>query len=93
MSAPRHPVDGLRGWRLRLAAANASGCTDYFSFDPLELFLREARVMERWGPTYVVHVKITEKVAGLTNWMPGEGSCPLEACMRAFIKSRQRQAP
>ena len=49
MSAPRHPVDDLRGWRLRLAAANASGCTDYFSFDPLELFLREARVMERWG--------------------------------------------
>ena len=81
--------DDLRGWRLRLAAARAEGCADYFSFDPLALFVREAAVMERWGPVYVVHVRMPEKISGLTNWMSGEGACPLEACMRAFIKSRR----
>ena len=82
-----HP-DDLRGWRLRLAAAHAYGCTDYFSFDPWQLFLMVADVMERWGPVYVVHVRMPQKVGGVTNWMPGRGSCPIEACMRAFLKSR-----
>ena len=89
MSAARHPVDDLRGWRLRLAAAHAYGCTDYFSFDPWVLFIEHADVMERWGALWVVYVRMPEKIAGLTNWMPGRGACPLDACMRAFIKSRR----
>lgn len=56
--------------------------------DPWELFLRVACVMERWGRVYVVSVKMPEKVAGLTVWMTGQGDCPLEACMRAYLKSR-----
>jgi len=29
-----------------------------------------------------------QKVGGVTNWMPGRGVDPLEACLRAFLKSR-----
>lgn len=89
MSTPRHPVDDLRGWRLRLAAAHAYGCTDYFSFDPWVLFIEHADVMERWGALWVVYVRMPEKIAGLTNWMGGNGGGPLEACLRAFLKSRR----
>ena len=82
-----HP-DDLSGEQLRQAAALADGAVDVASFDPWQLFLRVADVMERWGPVYVVHVRMPGRVAGLTSWMHGRGSCPLEACMRAFIKSR-----
>lgn len=81
-------VDDLSGEQLRQAAALADGAVDVDSFDPWALFLRVADVMERWGPVYVVHVRIPGKVGGVTHWMPGRGSCPLEACMRAFVKSR-----
>ena len=81
--------DDLSGEQLRQAAALADGAVDVASFDPWQLFLRVADVMERWGPVYVVHVRMPEKISGLTNWMSGEGACPLDACMRAFIKSRR----
>ena len=81
--------DDLSGEQLRHAAALADGAVDVASFDPWQLFLRVADVMERWGPVYVVHVRMPEKISGLTNWMAGEGACPLDACMRAFIKSRR----
>lgn len=81
-------VDDLSGEQLRQAAALADGAVDVDAFDPLALFLREACVMERWGPVYVIHVRMPDKVSGLTNWMSGHGACPFEACMRAFIKSR-----
>ena len=81
--------DDLTGEQLRLAAAIADGAVDVASFDPWQLFLRVADVMERWGPVYVVHVRMPQKVAGCTNWMQGRGACPLDACMRAFIKSRR----
>lgn len=89
MSAARHPVDDLRGWRLRLAAAHAYGCTDYFTFDPWTLFIEAADVMERWGPIYEVHVRMPKKVLGLTSWMSGRGTDPLDACLRAVIKRRE----
>ena len=82
-----HP-DTLSGEQLRQAAALADGAVDVASFDPWQLFLRVADVMERWGPVYVVHVRMPQKVGGVTNWMPGRGSCPIEACMRAYLKSR-----
>ena len=81
--------DDLSGEQLRQAAALADGAVDVASFDPWQLFLRVADVMERWGPVYVVHVRMPEKISGLTNWMSGEGACPLDACMRAFLKSRR----
>ena len=81
--------DDLSGEQLRQAAAIADGAVDVASFDPWQLFLRVADVMERWGPVYVVHVRMPRRIAGLTAWMPGEGACPLDACMRAFIKSRR----
>lgn len=81
-------IDKLRGEQLAHLAALVDGVVDVASFDPWALFMREADVMERWGAVYVVHVRMPEKIAGLTNWMSGEGACPLEACMRAFIKSR-----
>ena len=58
------------------------------SFDPWQLFLRVADVMERWGPIYVVHVRMPEKINGLTVWVGGRSTCPIEACMRAYLKSR-----
>ena len=81
--------DTLSGEQLRHAAALADRAVDVASFDPWQLFLRVADVMERWGPVYVVHVRMPEKISGLTNWMHGRGACPLDACMRAFIKSRR----
>lgn len=83
-----HP-DELSGEQLRQAAALADGAVDVDAFDPLALFLRVADVMERWGPVYVVHVRMPEKIAGLTNWVAGRGPDPLDACMRAFLKSRR----
>lgn len=80
--------DTLSGEQLRYAAAIADGAVDVASFDPWQLFLRVADVMERWGPVYVVHVRMPEKINGQTNWMGGRGGCPLEACMRAYLKSR-----
>lgn len=82
-----HP-DDLSGEQLRHAAALADGVVDVAAFDPWALFLRVADVMERWGPVYVVHVRMPTQVGGLTNWMGGTGQDPLEACLRAFIKSR-----
>ena len=70
-----HP-DDLNGEQLRHAAALADGAVDVASFDPLALFLRVADVMERWGPVYVVHVRMPQKVGGVTNWMPGAGHAP-----------------
>ena len=81
--------DTLTGEQLRHAAALADGAVDAASFDPWALFMREADVMERWGAVYVVHVRMPQRVAGCTNWMPGRGVDPLEACLRAFIKSRR----
>ena len=81
-------VDDLSGEQLAHAAALADGVVDVAAFDPWALFLRVADVMERWGPVYVVHVRMPQKVAGCTNWMPGRGVDPLEACLRAFLKSR-----
>lgn len=83
-----HP-DDLTGEQLRHAAAIADGVVDVDSFDPWQLFLRVADVMERWGPVYVVHVRMPVKIGGLTNWIAGRGSDPLEACLRAFLKSRR----
>ena len=80
--------DTLSGEQLRQAAAIADGAVDVDAFDPWQLFLRVADVMERWGPVYVVHVRMPEKISGLTNWVSGRGPDPLDACMRAFIKSR-----
>lgn len=78
-------VDQLHGDALVNVAALAEG-VDPAYFDKYALFLREADVMERWGKKYLVHVRMPNKIAGMTNWMPGEGECPLDACMRAFIK-------
>ena len=80
--------DTLSGEQLRQAAAIADGAVDVDAFDPWQLFLMVADVMERWGPVYVVHVRMAQKVGGVTNWMRGRGSCPIEACMRAYLKSR-----
>ena len=44
-----HP-DTLSGEQLRQAAALADGAVDVDAFDPWQLFLRVADVMERWGP-------------------------------------------
>lgn len=82
-----HP-DTLSGEQLRQAAALADGAVDVASFDPWQLFLRVADVMERWGPIYVVHVRMPEKINGLTVWVGGRSTCPIEACMRAYLKSR-----
>ena len=81
--------DDLTGEPLRQAAALADGAVDVGAFDPLELFLREACVMEKWGAIYVVHVRLPRRIAGLTAWVKAQGACPLDACMRAFIKSRR----
>ena len=81
--------DDLTGEQLRHAAALADGAVDVASFNPLHLFLREARVMEKWGARYVVSVKMPNKVSGLTAWMTADGLCPFEACMRAYLKSRR----
>ena len=81
--------DTLTGEQLRHAAALADGAVDVDALDPWQLFLRVADVMERWGPVYVVHVRMPQKVGGVTNWMPGRGVDPLEACLRAFLKSRR----
>ena len=81
--------DDLTGEQLRQAAALADGAVDVDAFDPWQLFLRVADVMERWGPVYVVHVRMPHKIGGMTVWMAGRGACPLDACMRAFIKSRR----
>lgn len=81
--------DTLSGEQLRHAAAIADGAVDVASFDPRQLFLRVADVMERWGPVYVVHVRMPQKIGGVTNWMPGRGGDPLEACLRAYLKSRR----
>lgn len=81
--------DTLSGEQLRHAAAIADGAVDVASFDPRHLFLREARVMEKWGTRYVVSVKMPHKIAGLTVWMTADGLCPFEACMRAYLKSRR----
>ena len=43
-----HP-DDLTGEQLRHAAALADGAVDVDAFDPWQLFLRVADVMERWG--------------------------------------------
>ena len=83
-----HP-DDLSGEQLRQAAAAADGAVDVDAFDPWQLFLRVADVMERWGALWVVYVRMPEKIAGLTNWMGGTGGDPLEACLRAFVKSRR----
>ena len=83
-----HP-DNLSGEQLRQAAALADGAVDVDSFDPWQLFLGVADVMERWGPVYVVHVRMPGKVAGVTNWVAGKGPDPLDACMRAYLKSRR----
>ena len=82
-----HP-DDLSGEQLRQAAALADGAVDVDAFDPWALFLRVADVMERWGPVYVVHVRMPEKINGLTVWVGGRSTCPIEACMRAYLKSR-----
>ena len=82
-----HP-DTLSGEQLRQAAALADGAVDVASFDPWQHFLRVADVMERWGPIYVVHVRMPEKINGLTVWVGGRSTCPIEACMRAYLKSR-----
>lgn len=82
-----HP-DDLSGEQLRQAAALADGAVDVASFDPWALFLRVACVMEKWGTRYVVSVKMPYKIGGLTVWMTADGLCPLEACMRAYLKSR-----
>ena len=81
--------DDLTGEQLRQAAALADGAVDVDAFDPWALFLRVADVMERWGPVYVVHVRLPRRIAGLTAWVNARGACPFEACMRAFIKSRR----
>jgi len=83
-----HP-DDLTGEQLRHAAAIADGAVDVDSFDPWHPFLRVADVMERCGPVYVVHVRMPQKVGGVTNWIPGRGVDPLEACLLAFLKSRR----
>lgn len=87
-----HP-DDLTGEQLRQAAAIADGAVDVDAFDPWALFLRVADVMERWGPVYVVHVRMSEQIGGLTNWVAGRGGDPLEACLRAFLKSRRSRIP
>ena len=89
MSAARHPVDDLTGDALLEAASRASGCDNPADFKPLVLFCELADVMERWGPIYVVHVRMPKRVAGLTSWMCGEGSDPLEACLRAYLKRHE----
>lgn len=88
MNAARHPVDDLTGDALLEAASRASGCDNPADFKPLVLFCEVAEVMERWGPIYVVHVRMPQKIGGITNWIPGRGSCPIDACMRAYLKSR-----
>ena len=89
MSTPRHPVDDLVGDALLAAASRASGCDNPADFKPLVLFCEVAEVMERWGPIYVVHVRMPKRVTGLTSWMAGEGSDPLEACLRAYLKRHE----
>lgn len=89
MSAARHPVDDLAGDALLAAASRASGCENPAEFKPLELFCEFADVMERWGPVYLVHVRMPKRVNGLTSWMAGEGSDPLEACLRAYLKRHE----
>ena len=70
-----HP-DDLNGEQLRHAAALADGAVDVDAFDPWQLFLRVADVMERWGPVYVVHVRMPQKVAALPTGCRGAGHAP-----------------
>lgn len=79
----------LTGWRLRLAAAHASGCVDYLTFNPVTLFVRVARVMERIEEgRFRVHIKTGRKSAGQTEYVAGVADCPFAACMRAVINRR-----
>ena len=79
----------LTGWRLRLAAAHASGCVDYLTFNPVALFVRVARVMERIEEgRFRVYIKTGRKSAGQTEYVAGVADCPFAACMRAVIKRR-----
>lgn len=76
---------------MAMAAAVADGVGDLGSFDPARLFTREAAVMERWGPIYVVHVLGPADADGIRNFVQGQGADPMEACMRAFVRSRAGQ--
>ena len=79
----------LTGWRLRLAAAHASGCVDYLTFNPVALFVRVARVMERIEEgRFRVYIKTGRKSAGQTEYVAGVADCPFAACMRAVINRR-----
>lgn len=82
-------TNDLAGWRLRLAAAHATGCVDYLTFNPVALFVHVARVMERIEEgKFRVHIKTGRKSAGQTEYIAGVADCPFDACMRAVINRR-----
>ena len=86
MEIPVHWVDKLTRAELTASAALASGKT-LSSFEPLKLFMDEARIMViEDDVTYVVSVLMPKRILGLKNWMDGRGACPLEACMKAVVK-------
>lgn len=82
-----HP-DDLSGEQLRQAAALADGAVDVDSFDPVALFVRVARIMERMDDKFRIYIKTGRTSGGQTEYIAGIGDCPFEACMRALIKSR-----
>ena len=77
-------VDDMSSEMLHLIVAQLEGR----DIDPWHLFLREADVMERWGPVYLVHVRLPYKIAGLSAWKSGIDPDPLAACARAYLKTR-----
>lgn len=86
-------IDQLTGQQLLQAAMVADGrCVHLSEFNALELFCREARTMERYVDDYIVHVLLPAPVDRLPGYICGRGPDPITACLRAFIKSRRRQA-
>ena len=81
-----HPVDNLFGMELIFAAAAAEG-VDPASFSPWGLFVREVRIVERLDKIFRVYVMSPKLIP--PGYIGSFGACPVEACMRAFIKSRQ----
>lgn len=81
------PDDKLTSEQLAYACAAVEG-VDRGAFSPISLFMREADIMQRFGPLYVVHVRVPGN-ARPHAWAEGRGTCPLDACMRAYLKSRR----
>lgn len=84
-----HPVDSMIGHELLCAAAAVDGVSPE-QYSAMDLFMRVADVMERWGKVYVVHVRLPHRVDGFSAWVGAVGPDPLTACLRAHVKSKTR---